>query len=348
MDELGGRPHWGKRHFQTAATLRARYPDWDRFQAVRARLDPSGRFANAWTDRVLGPVRAMSTTAARRSADGAPATAADASAYERLERATAGAAGAVRARRPRRAVSQRRATWNAAPRGKPIRLASKSLRCRALQERVLARDGFRGTLAFTLPEALWLAAHGADDILVAYPTADAAALRELAERVRRRGAGGRADRGDGRQRRAARADRARAASADGAARVRVCIDIDAGWRALGGRVRVGVKRSPVHTPEQAAALARGDRRARAPAAGRDDGVRGADRRCRRRAARAGRCARARSARCRRARRASCARRRAAVVAAVAGGAGARRARRRWSSSTAAARAASSAPRARPP
>jgi L-gulonolactone oxidase len=56
MNELGGRPHWGKRHFQTAATLRARYPDWDRFQAVRARLDPYGRFANDYTDRVLGPV----------------------------------------------------------------------------------------------------------------------------------------------------------------------------------------------------------------------------------------------------------------------------------------------------
>jgi L-gulono-1,4-lactone dehydrogenase len=56
MDELGGRPHWGKRHFQTAATLRTRYPEWDRFQAVRARLDPEGRFANDWTDRVLGPV----------------------------------------------------------------------------------------------------------------------------------------------------------------------------------------------------------------------------------------------------------------------------------------------------
>ncbi len=55
MDELDGRPHWGKRHSQSAATLRPRYPDWDRFQAVRARLDPHGRFANAWTDRVLGP-----------------------------------------------------------------------------------------------------------------------------------------------------------------------------------------------------------------------------------------------------------------------------------------------------
>ncbi len=56
MEELGGRPHWGKRHFQTAATLRPRYPEWDRFQAVRARLDPDGRFANDFTDRVLGPV----------------------------------------------------------------------------------------------------------------------------------------------------------------------------------------------------------------------------------------------------------------------------------------------------
>jgi L-gulonolactone oxidase len=56
MDGLGGRPHWGKRHFQSAATLRGRYPEWDRFQAIRARLDPEGRFANEWTDRVLGPV----------------------------------------------------------------------------------------------------------------------------------------------------------------------------------------------------------------------------------------------------------------------------------------------------
>ncbi|HEX4436096.1 MAG TPA: D-arabinono-1,4-lactone oxidase [Solirubrobacteraceae bacterium] len=56
MDGLGGRPHWGKRHFQTADTLRERYSEWDAFQAIRARLDPNGLFANAWTDRVLGPV----------------------------------------------------------------------------------------------------------------------------------------------------------------------------------------------------------------------------------------------------------------------------------------------------
>ena len=63
---------------------------------------------------------------------------------------------------------------------KPIRLASKSVRCRALQERVLARPGFAGTLAYTLPEALWLAGRGFEDIVVAYPTADRRALRELA------------------------------------------------------------------------------------------------------------------------------------------------------------------------
>jgi L-gulonolactone oxidase len=54
MDELDGRPHWGKRHFQTASTLRGRYPNWDRFQEVRARLDPKGRFANPHVLRVLG------------------------------------------------------------------------------------------------------------------------------------------------------------------------------------------------------------------------------------------------------------------------------------------------------
>jgi L-gulono-1,4-lactone dehydrogenase len=58
MDDYGGRPHWGKRHYQSAATLRPRYPEWDRFQAVRARLDPGGLFRNDYADRVLGPVGA--------------------------------------------------------------------------------------------------------------------------------------------------------------------------------------------------------------------------------------------------------------------------------------------------
>jgi len=55
MDEYGGRPHWGKRHFQTAATLAGRYPRWEDFLAERSRLDPDGRFRNAYLDRVLGP-----------------------------------------------------------------------------------------------------------------------------------------------------------------------------------------------------------------------------------------------------------------------------------------------------
>ena len=55
MDGLEGRPHWGKRHFQTAETLAPRYPEWARFQAVRRRLDPDGLFANGYVRRVLGP-----------------------------------------------------------------------------------------------------------------------------------------------------------------------------------------------------------------------------------------------------------------------------------------------------
>jgi L-gulonolactone oxidase len=76
MDELGGRPHWCKRHFQTAATLRERYPEWERFQAVRRRLDPEGRFANDYTDRVLGashPAAPASAGSIAAGPDHAPA-----------------------------------------------------------------------------------------------------------------------------------------------------------------------------------------------------------------------------------------------------------------------------------
>jgi FAD-linked oxidoreductase len=53
MDEYDGRPHWGKRHYQTAATLRPRYPEWDRFAEIRERLDPERRFENDYLHRVL-------------------------------------------------------------------------------------------------------------------------------------------------------------------------------------------------------------------------------------------------------------------------------------------------------
>ena len=59
--------------------------------------------------------------------------------------------------------------------GVPIRVVSKSLRCRHLVERALARPGYRGVMSYSLAEALWLHASGtSDDLLVAYPTADRA------------------------------------------------------------------------------------------------------------------------------------------------------------------------------
>ena len=61
MASYGGRPHWGKMHFETADTLADLYPLWDTFQRVRRDIDPGGIFANAYTDRVLGPI-----TTARR------------------------------------------------------------------------------------------------------------------------------------------------------------------------------------------------------------------------------------------------------------------------------------------
>lgn len=59
MDDYDGRPHWGKLHYQNADRLRPRYPEWDTFARVRARLDPGGTFRNDYLDRVLGPVATM-------------------------------------------------------------------------------------------------------------------------------------------------------------------------------------------------------------------------------------------------------------------------------------------------
>jgi D-serine deaminase-like pyridoxal phosphate-dependent protein len=141
--------------------------------------------------------------------------------------------------------------------GKPIRLASKSVRCRELIGQALRMDGFRGILAFTLPEGLWLASRGAgNDILVAYPTADAAALARLAsDKAAAAAITVMVDCPDHLDMIEKAAASASAASAGGPYPVRLCIDIDAGYLALRGLVRAGARRSPVRTAADAAALA---------------------------------------------------------------------------------------------
>ncbi|MFB7780272.1 amino acid deaminase/aldolase [Streptomyces bauhiniae] len=134
--------------------------------------------------------------------------------------------------------------------GKPIRVASKSVRCRALLERVLAREGFAGLMSFTLAESLWLARSGFDDVLLAYPSADRAGYAELA--------------GDPKLAASvtvmvddvAQLDLIDASRAGGREVVRVCLELDTSLRLFGGRVRVGARRSPLHSPAQLAELAR--------------------------------------------------------------------------------------------
>jgi D-serine deaminase-like pyridoxal phosphate-dependent protein len=136
---------------------------------------------------------------------------------------------------------------------KPIRIASKSIRCRPLMERILARDErFRGLLTFTLPETLWLADQGFDDMVIAYPTTDTEALARLAVQSAASPQGAPVLMVDC----AAHLDLIESVLGSGAAPVRVCMDVDAGWWPLRGRWKVGPKRSPVHTVEQAVELAR--------------------------------------------------------------------------------------------
>ena len=131
----------------------------------------------------------------------------------------------------------------------PIRVASKSVRVRGVLDAVLGTAGDRGILAFTLPEALWLA-ETHDDIVLGYPTADRAALTRLAadERAASRITLMIDD--------AAQLDLVDALVPPAARPVlRVAIDADASWRApvLG---HLGVRRSPVHEPAEVERLAR--------------------------------------------------------------------------------------------
>ena len=135
--------------------------------------------------------------------------------------------------------------------GKPIRLASKSVRCRPLLAEILTRPGWRGIMSYSLAEALWLERTGtSDDILMGYPTADRAALASLAGSES-----------------AAAAITLMIDSVEqldlidsivgplARPALRVCLDLDASWRPMGA-THVGARRSPLHAPADIGSLAR--------------------------------------------------------------------------------------------
>lgn len=134
--------------------------------------------------------------------------------------------------------------------GKPVRIASKSLRVRSVVERLLELDGFSGVLAYTLAEALWLA-DSIDDVVVGYPSADVGAIARLvttppaAARV------------------TLMIDSVEHLDLIDAVRppaeretVRICVELDASWRSRGPFGTVGVHRSPLHSIEDIERVAR--------------------------------------------------------------------------------------------
>ena len=137
--------------------------------------------------------------------------------------------------------------------GMPIRVASKSVRVRGVLDAVLALPGYAGVLAYTLPEAIWLATsvkgHKAiEDVVVGYPTADRAAISELARDPKL------AKRVTIMVDSVAQLDLVDTTIAPAAREsIRVCIELDASWRGPFGHI--GVRRSPVHSVAQARTLA---------------------------------------------------------------------------------------------
>jgi D-serine deaminase-like pyridoxal phosphate-dependent protein len=139
--------------------------------------------------------------------------------------------------------------------GRPIRVASKSLRCRYLLQRALATPGFQGIMCYSLPEALWLHSDSegdSDDILVAYPSVDSRALKALAaDQAARRNITIMIDS-------TAHLDIIDTLLGDGHPDIRVCLDLDASWRPIPSAqvIHIGTRRSPIHSPRQAADFAK--------------------------------------------------------------------------------------------
>jgi D-serine deaminase-like pyridoxal phosphate-dependent protein len=134
--------------------------------------------------------------------------------------------------------------------GKPVRIATKSIRSVRLLERVLARGAplVRGLLTYSVNEAVRLAERGLSDVLVAYPTVDPRALAAVAERAASEVTllADHRDHVDA----IARAARARGV------RLKVCLELDVSFRARQGQVHLGPRRSPLHDAESVVALAR--------------------------------------------------------------------------------------------
>ncbi len=132
--------------------------------------------------------------------------------------------------------------------GVPIRVASKSVRVRSVVERTLARDGFAGVMSYSLDESVWLADLGVDDLLLAYPTASASGVRALvADEKRLAAITLMVDSPES-------LDLIDHLAGPDHPTIGVCLDVDASLKL--GPVHLGVRRSPVHSAEDAAALAR--------------------------------------------------------------------------------------------
>jgi D-serine deaminase-like pyridoxal phosphate-dependent protein len=131
--------------------------------------------------------------------------------------------------------------------GVPIRVASKSVRVRSILEDTLARDGFAGVMSYSLAESNWLVDNGIDDVLLAYPTTSRGSLDYLVADERRRAQiTVMVDSTES-------LDHIDSLLGAGHPSIRVCIDVDSSLKL--GPVHLGVRRSPVHTAEQAGALA---------------------------------------------------------------------------------------------
>lgn len=135
---------------------------------------------------------------------------------------------------------------------KTIRLGSKSIRCEPLMKRILDHsDAYRGFLTYTVEETKFLADKGHDDFIVAYPSVQPSDLDLLIRLTRDM------------KTVSVMVDSLQhltilsAAGNEAGVTLSACLEVDLSYRPLGtDAVHLGLRRSPIRTPEQALDLAK--------------------------------------------------------------------------------------------
>jgi len=140
--------------------------------------------------------------------------------------------------------------------GKTVRVHSKSIRCAELTRRIFEKGGptYEGIMNMTVEETAYLFEKGFNDFIIAYPSVQPSDLKRFAE-LTKQGVKASLMVDSEEQLKLISA----VGEADGVV-LKVCLELDMAYRPLNSNKHLGMRRSPIRTPEQALEVAKASKR----------------------------------------------------------------------------------------